>query len=206
VGIVFPHRNEVLGADDERFSVVIVLEHLGQSGGHHRLAQADHIADQHTAALVQVVRGNLDGSNLEVEQRFAKNRRDTEFRKACTRFLSKVECHLEVDMIGRHQTLTRPALVDDVGQFLGNIDAPTVAPAIFKPIDQLVAGIVLQHIDVQFPLLGQARKREVRATQKAGDRVVGILPMQQIELGVQGVAQIHLDDQLLGTNLNRELP
>ena len=79
VRVVFPHRNQVLGADDERFGVVIVLEDLGQCGSHHRLAQTDHVADQHAATLVQVVRGNLDGSNLEVEQRFAKNRRDTEF-------------------------------------------------------------------------------------------------------------------------------
>ena len=64
-------------------------------------------------------------------------------------------------MIGRHQTFARPALIDDIGQFLGYIDAPAIAPALFKPSDQLITGVVFQHVNVQFALFGQAREGEV---------------------------------------------
>jgi len=51
VGIVFPHSDQVFGADDQGFSVVIILKHLGQRSGHHGLAQAHHIGLEKTQAL-----------------------------------------------------------------------------------------------------------------------------------------------------------
>jgi hypothetical protein len=64
---------------------------------------------------------------------------------------------------------------------------------------------MLQHINVQFALLGKAGQREVAAAHKTSDGIVGVLPMQQIKLGVQRVAQIDLDDQFLRPNLIGQL-
>jgi hypothetical protein len=115
-----------------------------------------------------VVRRDLDGGDLEVEQVLPKTG-NAEFGKAGPCFLSQVIGHLEIDVVRRHQAFACPAFVDDVGQFLGDVDAPAVGPAVLEPIDQLVAGIVLQHIDVQLALLGKAGQREVAAAQKASD-------------------------------------
>ncbi len=56
------------GTDDQRFEAVIVLEDARQGGRHQRLAQAHHVADQHAAALVEMVGGDLDGGHLEFEE------------------------------------------------------------------------------------------------------------------------------------------
>lgn len=76
--IVLPHRHEVLRTENESFSVVVVLKYLSQRGGHHGFAKTHHIADQHTAALVEVVRGNLDSGDLKVEQGVTENRQNAE--------------------------------------------------------------------------------------------------------------------------------
>jgi len=61
--------------------------------------------------------------------------------------------------------------------------------------------VVVQHIDVQLALPGQALQREVAAANKAGDGVVDIVPKQQIQLGVQRVGQKQLDADLAGAQL-----
>ena len=101
VDVVLPHWHQVLGADDEGFGVIVVFEDLGQRRGHHRLAQAHHVADQHATALVEVVRGDLDGGGLEVEQRAVEDRGNAEFREPGPRFLREVVGHLQIDVIGR---------------------------------------------------------------------------------------------------------
>ena len=88
----------------------------------------------------------------------------------------------------RHQTLAGPAFVDDVRKFIGDVDTPAVAPAILEPIHQLVAGVVLKYIDIQLALPGESGNGKVAATQKTSDWIVGVLPVQQVELGVQRVA------------------
>ncbi len=70
-------------------------------------------------------------------------------------------------MIGRERLFTRPAFLDDLDQFIGDVDAPAVAPAILEPLGELLRGVVIEHIDVQFALLGQAGKREVAAAQES---------------------------------------
>ena len=119
--------------------------------------------------------------------------------------MRQVVRNLEIDVVWRNEPLARPALINDVGQLFRDVHAPPVGPAVLEPVDQLVARIVFQNIDVQFPLACQPGHCEVAAAQEAGDRVVGILPVQQIQLGVQGVPQVHLDHQLLGTDLGRQL-
>jgi len=104
-------------------------------------------------------------------------------------------------VIRRYQPRAGPALVDDVGQFPGDIDTPAVMPALLEPAGQFVAGDVFQHVDIQFALPGQSGQGEVAAADKAGDRVVDIPPEKQVELGMQRVAQVHLDRQLAGAEL-----
>ena len=45
LAIRFPHFDEVLGANDERFNAVVLFKNARERGAHHRLAQADNIAD-----------------------------------------------------------------------------------------------------------------------------------------------------------------
>ena len=58
---------------------MIVLEDAGQGGGHEGFAQADHVADENAAALVEVVGGDLHGLDLELEELVAEVARDAEF-------------------------------------------------------------------------------------------------------------------------------
>ena len=109
IAVVLPHRDQVLGADDQRLQAVVVLEDARHGGRHQRLAQADHVADQHAAALVQVVRGDLHGGRLEVEQPVAELARNAELGQAGARFLRQVVGHLEVDVVRRDQLLRAPS-------------------------------------------------------------------------------------------------
>ncbi len=108
-------------------------------------------------------------------------------------------------MVGRRPFFTGPAFVDDVRQFLGNIEAPAIPPAVLEPVRQLHAGIAVQHIDVQFTLMGETGQGEIAAAQITDHRVHRVLPVQQIQLGVQQVAQIDLDHEPVGAQLGREL-
>ena len=134
--------------------MVVILKNLGQGRGHHGFSQAHHVADQHTATLVEVVCGDLDGGGLEVEQCAVEDGGDAEFRQSGPRLLCEVVGHLEIDVVRLQQALAGPAFVDDGRQLLGDIDAPAVVPAVIEPRGQLVACIVLQHINVEFALLG----------------------------------------------------
>ena len=82
---------------------MIVLEDTGQGGGHQRLAETDHVADEDAAALVQMVGGDLDGLDLELEQLVAEVTRDAELRDAGASLLGQVVGHLDVDVVGRER-------------------------------------------------------------------------------------------------------
>ncbi len=204
--VILPHRDQIPGAQDEGFKIEIVLEHLGQGRGHQRLAQTHHIADQHAAALVQVLGGDLDRRDLEIEQDVAEHRRNAEFGETSPRFLGQVIGHFQIDVIGRHEFFARPALVDEVGQFPGDVEAPAVAPARLEPVGQLDRGVRIEHIDIQLALLGESGQGQIAAAEIAHNRIDRVPPKQQIQLGVQRVAQVHLDDQLARPELAGELP
>ena len=80
VAVVFPHGDEVLGADDERFEALVVLKDAGDGGGHQGFAETDDVADEDAAAFVEVVGGDLDGGGLEVKQGIAEVGGDAEIR------------------------------------------------------------------------------------------------------------------------------
>ena len=73
-------------------------------------------------------------------------------------FLGQVVSHFEVDMVWRNGLRTRPAFFNDGDKFLGDVNAPAILPAVFEPVRQLLTGAIVQHIDVEFSLLGESGK------------------------------------------------
>src|SRR5271157_3803349 len=51
-------------------------------------------------------------------------------------------------IIGTEGVRPGPALVDDVGNFLRDVKTPAVGPPVFKPLCQLVAGVVVCDVEV----------------------------------------------------------
>src|SRR5258708_7057364 len=100
--------------------------------------------------------------------------------------------HLDVDVVRRDQGLFGPPFLDDLHQFGGNVDAPTVLPPIFEPLSELRAGIVVEYVHVEFALAGQARQRQVTATQVADDGIDGVRSKEQVKLGVKRMTKEQL--------------
>ena len=70
VGVVFPHADEIFGAENEGFERARrVLEHAGQRGGHEGFAEADDVAEDDTAAFFQMPGGDANGGGLKFQQR-----------------------------------------------------------------------------------------------------------------------------------------
>lgn len=97
--------------------------------------------------------GNLDRRNLEVEQGRSEVAREPELGETGAGLLCQVVRHLDVDVVGQNGTFTRPALVYDLNQLLGDIQAPLVIPAVLEPTGQLRTGIVVHYINVQLALM-----------------------------------------------------
>ncbi len=206
LAVVLPHAHEVLGAEDERLEVLVILEDAGQRRGHKRLAEADHVADQHAAAAVQVVRGDLHGGHLELEQLAAEVARDAELGQPGPRLLREVVGDLQVDVIRRNRLLPCPAPVDDLDQLIRDVDAKPVRPARVEPVRQFLAGVLIDHVDIQFALLGQSGEREVATAEIAHRGTDRIGPEQEVELGVQRMTQEQLDDDLPRPELRGQTP
>ena len=85
--VVLPHPHEVARAEDQRLDALVVLEDARDGGGHERLAEADHVADQHATALVEVARGDLHGRLLVGQQAIAEHRGDAELVEAGARLV-----------------------------------------------------------------------------------------------------------------------
>ena len=204
VAVVLPHRHEVLRAEDQRLQVLVVLEHAGQRGRHERLAQPHHVADEDAPAAVQVVGGDLHRRGLKVEQGGAEVARDAELGQAGARLLRQVVGHLDVDVVRRNRRVARPTRVDDLRQFVRDVHAPAVGPACLEPAGQLPTGVVVQHVDVEFALPRQAGLGQVAAAQIADGRVDRVGPEQEVELGVQRMAEEELDDDFPRPDLRRQ--
>ena len=100
--------------------------------------------------------------------------------------LGQVVGHLEVNVVGR-KGFPRAQLSSMIAdQVVGNVEAPAVVPAILEPAGQLVAGVVVENIDIQLPLVRQAGKRQVAAADKADSGVHLVGAEEQIEFGVNG--------------------
>ena len=64
--------------------------------------------------------------------------------------------HLDINVERGDRFGTRPTVVDDINEFLRDVDAEFVIPTILEPLVQLVAGIMVKDINVEFALLGES--------------------------------------------------
>ena len=143
-------------------------------------------------------------ADLKVEQPVSENLRNAKLGLTVPRFLGKVVGDFQIDVIGGDPFFARPALLDDVGQLVGNIDAPTISPSRIEPVGEFLTGIMVHHIDVKLSLHGQARKGQVAAPHKPDFRIYRVRPVQQIQFCVQRVAQEKFNDHLSRPNLTRQ--
>ena len=65
----------------------------------------------------------------------------------------------------------------------------------------LLSGVLFDDVDVELALVGQAGKGQVAAAQIADDGRDFVIPEEQIELGMEGVAKKELDDDFTGSQL-----
>ena len=185
---------------------MIVLEHARQGRRHERLAQPDHVADDDATALVEVMRGDLHGGHLEVEEFAAKVLWDAKFRQPGSRFPREMVRDLDVDMVRRDRLFSRPTLVDNLGECIGYIHAPAVMPAVFKPLGEFFAGVPVEHVNIEFALPRQSGEREVAASEVAHYRIDRIRTEQQVELGVKRVFEEQFDDDFFCLDLRCQPP
>ena len=68
-------------------------------------------------------------------------------RQTGTGFAGKMVGHFEINMIGQYVPFGGPTFINDLGQFFGNIQTPTVMPALFRLLavhGSRVASLVVQ--------------------------------------------------------------
>lgn len=80
-----PHGHKVLRADDECFVVEVVFHHSGEGRCHDGFAQSNNVADQNTAAAIQVAGSDFDSALLELEELVLKTCRQSELAQAGSR-------------------------------------------------------------------------------------------------------------------------
>lgn len=114
--------------------------------------------------------------------------------------------HFDVDIVGRQRLDARPALLDDLDELIRNIQAPAVIPQLLEPLRELGAGIVIEHVDIQFSLLGEPRHGEVAAAEIPDRRRNRIGAEQKIKLGVKRMAQKQLGHYFASANLCGKAP
>src|SRR5436305_7918651 len=119
--------------------------------------------------------GNFDRCGMVFKEPFLKDARNTKIAQPSTCLLGEVIRYFQVDVIRREHLLTCPTLIDNVGQLLRDIQAPAVMPTIIKPLFQLAASVIIDHINVQFALVCQTGERQVTATKVANSFGVGMV-------------------------------
>ena len=150
--------------------------------------------------------GNTHGCRLELQKNAAHIHRNGKFRKAGASLLRQVIRHFHVNLIGGRTLGTRPTFIDDLNEFLRNIDAPPVIPTILEPLGELGGGIVIEDIHVQFALVGEAGQREIAGAEKSRYRIIRVGAETKVEFGVERVAKEELDDNFPCFELSREPP
>jgi hypothetical protein len=98
----------------------------------------------------------------------------------------------------------RPAFVNDLDEFLGDVHAPAVVPAVVEPLFEFLRGVVVEHVHVEFALLGEAGEGEVAGAEEGGDGVVGVGAKAEVELGVERMAEEELHHELARLELGGE--
>ncbi len=132
---------------------MIFFKNSRQCGRHQRLAKTNNIADENTAALIEVMSSNFHGSFLEFKKLIAKVLWNLELGQSSAGFLGQTIGNLEINMIWRNQIFTSPTGFNNLNQFVGNVYAPTICPPLLEPLCQFCASIVIKNINIQFSLL-----------------------------------------------------
>lgn len=203
--VVLPHAHEVFRADDQRFERVRrVLKNPGKRRSHERFPKAHHITEDDAPALFKMPRSDADGGGLELQQCPTHIGGDGEFGKAGAGFLGQVVGQLDVNPVRRKGIEARPAFVNGLGQFLGDVHAPAVIPTVIKPVAQFVGGVVIEHVHIEFALVREAGECEIAAAEIASDGIIRVFAETEIELGVERMSKEEFDDQLAGLQLCRQ--
>ena len=132
------------------------MENTSERGRHQGFAEADDVAEYDTAAFFQMTCGDANGGGLKFQQGAAHIRRDGEFGQTGAGFLGQVISHLDINMIRRGTFRSRPTFVNHLNEFLGDVNAPAVFPAILEPVRQFLRRVMVEHVYVKFALIGQA--------------------------------------------------
>lgn len=205
--VLFPHRDEFGRADDgERVALVVLLKHAGDSGRHQGLAQSHHITEQHPAAAMQIMGCQRNSSFLKIEQGcpfLHKDARQAKGAFSFAGFFREVLCDLEIDEIRAYQLGARPTLLNQLSERIGQIESQFVLPALIEPLLEFLRGILLDHIHIEFPLLGKSRKGEVTAAHKADERSYGIVAPHKIEFCVEEIPQKGFQENFASPKLDR---
>jgi len=199
MGIVLPHRSQVLGTENQRFQHLIIRHDTGDGGGHAGFPKTHHVTHENATTLVEVAASELNGFFLKGQKEVPDFVRHAELFDSFPSVLRKVPCHLEIDVIGRQQTLACPAFLDHGDKFLSDVQAARIIPTILEPAMQLLRGILVEHVDVEFALALKPGHREIATTEVGDDRIDGIGAMSEVELRVQSVfqEQLHLESTRL---------
>ena len=116
-------------------------------------------------------------------------------------FLRQVISHLHVNVVRWDQPRPRPTLVDNLREFVGYIDTPSILPAIFKPFREFLTGIVIKNVYVQFALAGETGLREIAAAKVPYRGVDRVRPKQHVELGMERMSEKKFDNDLFRLDL-----
>src|SRR5207244_1273738 len=120
--------------------------------------------------------------------------------------LRQVVRDLEVDVVRRDRFLARPALFDHLDQLVADVNRPAVVPPILEPSGELLRGVVLQDVYVEFTLARETWKGQVATAKKSCPRIIRVIPVEEIELRVQGVTQKEFRPKLPRTKLFGKAP
>ena len=100
---------------------------------------------------------------LKVKKDVLELPRNMELRESRASFLRQVIRHLNIDVVGRNQSLASPAFLNDLNQFLGDVEAEAIIPAIIEPLREFLRGIVIKNVNIEFPLSRKPRHCQVAA-------------------------------------------
>jgi len=60
--------------------------------------------------------------------------------------------HFQINFVRRKRILTRPAFINNLNQFVSNVQTPAVCPAILKPFCEFLTGIMIADFRIEFAL------------------------------------------------------
>ena len=136
MAVVFPHRLKIQRAQYQRFEQQLIRQDSRKCRRHKGLAESDNVGEQNTSAFLHMMRRDLYRLFLELEELVAEVFGNAVANDAISRFLGEMVGHLDIDVVRRDWLWASPALVDNVGNLLGDVQTPFVTPPFVKPLRQ----------------------------------------------------------------------